>query len=460
MAPARRFYLVALVLLPACALAVMASVVSPLLTLGGFLAAVLVGTIVASPAIGLYILIVFFLIQGSPLFQTYGVFAQALSVSDIVALLVLVGYGVKWIARGTAAVGAPFWRVAGPPLLGVTAYFAWAAASSMWSTAPYTALVTAVRGDVEAVALFGLFLLLLRDSRSVRRASAAYAIAGLALAAYTIVAYRSHTAYRGGLPSSLNANELSTTLALVPAFAILACARLTRKMRLIVAAATFPVIGFALVILASRGTFVDILVAIIVVGIISKDMRQRLGLVPVLLLSGGTFLILAGTGSLPSYVQGRIASTRVDNFGQRLPIWQQGLRTFEQRPLIGSGAEALENQIAAYRSGNQLSFVQDSAHNDFVRSLADFGLVGFVLLLAMLLKLARVTVTASGRNPASIAITTILFMSMSSGSFLSTHWMWVALGIVSAFGLAHRKVAIKDTVSIRRPDPAMQLSAP
>jgi O-antigen ligase len=432
--------LLTLILLLLCSSVSLGAALQPMLMLVGILILATGAAVVIYPTFGLYVMFAFFLIQGSPLYESYGIFARTYTASDAVGGLVLLGWFLQSMKPGARRPFAALDSRGRLAIAVVAAYFVWAGLSSAWSQAPLAQLSDSVRYSAEGGMLFALAVLLLNEPQKVLGAAATYAVTGMILALYTIVTFvgnhgfdtsfliSTSQVYRGGLPASLNANALATILAVVPGFAYLAVKPLPRRYRLILTSATVPVIGLALIILTSRQIFVSAALAVVAISLLGRGVGNRLAIAPVVLLGAGTFLALMSTGHVPTYFQNRITAAQYDNLNARLPIWSQGFDAFAGHPLFGVGAEGLEVKLP-------LSNLDTSAQSDFVRTLADYGLVGFALLLVMLVVLGRIIIFDGGRNAASIGIAVILLVSMTVGSMLKEHWMWVALSIVCCFGL-------------------------
>lgn len=78
------------------------------------------------------------------------------------------------------------------------------------------------------------------------------------------------------------------------------------------------------------------------------------------------------------------------SFSARLIMWQATLRLVAAHPLVGVGAGAWEVEIPRYQvAGSQ---VEDDyyAHNEFLQLLAEYGLVGWAVLLGLLAYLGSV----------------------------------------------------------------------
>lgn len=395
------------------------------------------------PAIGLMVMMALFLIQASPLYTDYGVFARSLTAADGLAALVLAGYFLQGrkFSRNPALHG----RRRAVFLL-VCAYFGWGIVSIFWSPASVGALSTFVRDSLEAVLLFGLAIFILDDRVKVRRAASLYALAGTGLALYTIRHFQSKHGfsaagnlldqghvYRGGTLGAFNSNELAIILSLIPAFAYLATEARRPIVRLLVTGVTVPVVGIALIVLTSRETFIAAAAAILAGVVLARGVRYRLSLVAVAALALAVYALLSVTNHLPYYFLDRITQASYDNLGSRLPGWEFGLQLFAQHPLGGAGALGFETVIPSYHI--TVASEVTAPHNDYIGALADNGLIGFALLIAMLTVIGITIVFGGRRNPAGIAIFVILGTAIASGSFLLTHWFWVAASIACCFGL-------------------------
>lgn len=408
--------------------------------------------VLSYPVIGLIVLMVLFLIQASPLYTSYGVFARSLTAADGLALLVLAGYLLQ---RNTFKASRALGGRRRAALLIVCAYFGWGIVSIFWSPAPVSALSQYVRSSLEAVLLFALAILILDDRAKVRHAAGAYAVAGIALAVYTILHFQSGhgfnaagnllyhgRVYRGGSLGAFNSNELSIILSLVPAFAFLATEARSRSMRLVSTGVTVPIVGLALVVLTSREVFIEATLAISVGIVFARGVRPRLALAAVAALALAVYAFLSATNHLPYYFQARIAQASYDNLGDRLPGWKFGLQLFTQHPLVGAGALGFETLIPARHI--TIDTVVTSPHSDYVGALANTGLIGFVLLFGMVAVLGYTIVFGGRRNPASIGILVILGTSIAVGSFALSHWFWVAISIAYCFGLTQEVASVNE----------------
>lgn len=68
--------------------------------------------------------------------------------------------------------------------------------------------------------------------------------------------------------------------------------------------------------------------------------------------------------------------------GGRAYAWKAGLEIFKERPLLGTGPGSFESLSPAIEEQLGAKFITPSAHNLYIRALAENGIIGFTLLLA------------------------------------------------------------------------------
>lgn len=397
------------------------------------------------------LLVSFFVIQPSPIYQQYGVLtSKGGTLADVGAVLVLLGVLLEWRSKGCD----PFRLLRGRgmlPFLAVAAYFGWTIVTFLWSSAASSTLLGLLRSEAEAPILLLLAVLVLRDRARVRWAMTAYAVSALFLVAYVIRNFASlHgftggpltatqlAAYRGG-QTGFNYNELSIILSLVPALTYLAAEELGAGVRIGLTALTVPVVLLALIILTSREAFVALTVGIVCALIFARGGWARAGLGVLAAVGGIVFAVVSASGGLPYYFLQRFQMAGSDQLGGRGPVWNLALDLFQRHPM-GLGAAAFEDLLPR---ANVLQYVwANSPHSDFIGTLVDYGLVGGFLLVAMLILLGREVIFRGGhRNPALITTFAILVTAMTSGSFLATHWYWTIMCLAFCYALTplHRE---------------------
>lgn len=178
--------------------------------------------------------------------------------------------------------------------------------------------------------------------------------------------------------------------------------------------------GIALVLTGSRGgivSFIGVLGFLIVPQLLQKksgegeigqqgagsSQRSKLMLVggsigavvllfTAVLLLGGDQSLFRGIG-LQGGAQGDISSGRIH-------FWTIALKTFLDYPILGAGLNAFGTAFTRYDTWNGLYRVEQ-AHNDYLQTLADAGIAGFICVAAFIFFLfkkgtATIRQTASG----------------------------------------------------------------
>lgn len=103
------------------------------------------------------------------------------------------------------------------------------------------------------------------------------------------------------------------------------------------------------------------------------------------------------------------------SFSTRLIMWKATLRIIKERPLTGVGAGAWEVDIPLYQAeGSQLE-TDYYVHNEILQLLAEYGLAGWIFLLALLAYLARAAwATWRARTPEEVAEAPVRALALAS----------------------------------------------
>lgn len=133
----------------------------------------------------------------------------------------------------------------------------------------------------------------------------------------------------------------------------------------------------------SRGGTMAGLAAGVVVAVLSRWGGKRsggklaiIGVLGVAVLLGGWF----GAGA----VEARLATvTSGEAFESRIPMWTDALRAVPGTWLTGSGAGSFQWVEASVRTASNPNVVFDSAHNEYLESLVEGGIVGLGLTLLL-----------------------------------------------------------------------------
>ncbi|MGH7264839.1 MAG: O-antigen ligase family protein, partial [Candidatus Rokuibacteriota bacterium] len=189
-----------------------------------------------------------------------------------------------------------------------------------------------------------------------------------------------------------------------------------------------PLAVTAILLTASRGSFLTALVALVIVPWTQGRLRPRAKVALYALVAASLAL---ATNFVPQSSLERIGSTRADieagYLGGRAAIWLAGLEVAREHPLVGVGAGAFEAAVAPALQGDF------AAHQVFLSILVEDGIVGLVLFFAMV----AATVTPLRPLPSlRRRFSVVLLLALAVGSLsLSWHYrkpFWFVLGILAA----------------------------
>jgi O-antigen ligase len=189
----------------------------------------------------------------------------------------------------------------------------------------------------------------------------------------------------------------------------------------------------------SRGAYLAVLVSLIFIGLIKK----RSLIVLVLLV------IIFYQAVLPKSVVDRINGTQTQtgeldgSAGGRLLLWEQAIEIFEQNPVFGVGYGGFGLSIPKDKRIVVGGYGLTDTHNLFVKILCEQGVIGFLLLVAVLfssfmsglkLYLNKNSLFNSGLGIGFAACTIALLVANCFGDRFSYPvvgtYFWVFLGLV------------------------------
>ncbi|MBL0225452.1 MAG: O-antigen ligase family protein [Geobacteraceae bacterium] len=140
-----------------------------------------------------------------------------------------------------------------------------------------------------------------------------------------------------------------------------------------------PIAVFAIVLTGSRGSFLAMLISLLIVPLYTNTQQSKklFSIVSVILVMG--FLIVNFT---PTMSFDRIMSIKNEveggNLTHRSDIWKSGLIIFKNNLMLGVGSGAFPVAIRPYY-GKEIV-----AHNTFLSVLFELGIVGFVLFILII----------------------------------------------------------------------------
>jgi O-antigen ligase len=123
----------------------------------------------------------------------------------------------------------------------------------------------------------------------------------------------------------------------------------------------------------------------------SQKLKRNLGLMFVALMVGAWLLSYTNAGQRLMALRSGIHSET--SASARIKIWETNLMFIKDNPVLGMGYRA--NALSAETNGAHLTdllgkeFGSFFAHNQYLQTLAESGVVGMVLLVAYLIQLAK-----------------------------------------------------------------------
>jgi O-antigen ligase len=314
----------------------------------------------------------------------------------------------------------------------------WAAVSMLWSIdqdATRTRLLT----YLQLVVLVWLIWEIAWSPDRIRALLGAYVL-GVSLAALATVYDYVSGVHAAGYPGrfnglNVNPNELGMTLALgLPMAWYLSLTHAHRRVARLWQL-YLPLAITAILLTASRGAFLSMLVALAIVPTTQGRLRLRTK-AALCALAAGSLIVAANV--VPEATLERLETTRADiesgYFGNRGFIWRTGLEVAREHPLVGTGAGTFGAAVEP-----SLNF-EWSSHSVPLSILVEDGIVGLLIFVAMF----GATITALRPAPRlRRRFGTVLLLTLGVGS-LSLEWgyrkqFWFVLGIVAAEAALRRR---------------------
>ena len=276
---------------------------------------------------------------------------------------------------------------------------------------------------------FGLLVMVQFSSeRGLRVVWGAAILSGLIVATWVIDAsVRGDFGYRGGVDVNQNDATLYIALGLVPAFAALVSQFLgdrPRARRVLPLAVLVGAMAYAVVLLASRGMSVGIVLAFAAIVTLAV-VRNRRVLAPALLILaafGGLALLPGGTALIE-----RFGSEAVESGNNRYPLWAETWESFTGGEvttfLLGNGYDS--NKDVLRREFGWTT----STHNAYLQILYEFGLIGLVLFLGLhAALLARAWLLPGPWGLVVVGLTVFLLGANLTTDTSNSFMYWTALG--------------------------------
>jgi O-antigen ligase len=307
----------------------------------------------------------------------------------LMACLVVAATGL-WLARIWMARAS---EIHWPPMCwGALAFAVYALA-----VYPYAPVEYSARNELYRVLIYTLMFFVVVDNARGRRAETLIAYPLIAIATlvslYSIYQFLTRsdmvwhfvrpTQYAGRgsgtyiCPNHL-AGFLAITLPLAVAYLFHGRATATAKTLIGYAALT---IAAGLATTVSRGGWAAAGLALIVLFVILFMMRRtnRLPVILALILfvGGGIGFVIKGTLAA-SRIELTTAGGKVDDM--RFMMWKSAIGVWRDHPWLGAGPGQFEHQFHKHRP-RRLQMHPARAHNDYLNTLADWGILGFLIVI-------------------------------------------------------------------------------
>jgi O-antigen ligase len=236
--------------------------------------------------------------------------------------------------------------------------------------------------------------------------------------------------------SNLDANDLGLTLALGIPMAWYLYLNRTRSVRYL-GAIYIPLAVLAILLTASRGAFLSMIVAL---SIIPFTVRWRsfrsMVLCAVLLAAIGlaASVVPQSTWDRLSTIGGQIAGG--GTMSKRTVIWGAGVEVFRNSPLLGIGAGAYDDAV------QPLIGLRIVAHNVYLAVLTEQGIIGFTVFIALLASCGVVIYRLPQQERkvwAVIGLTWSLGVMSLSWEYRKTTWLLIGLVAAQAVVVSARE---------------------
>ncbi len=190
---------------------------------------------------------------------------------------------------------------------------------------------------------------------------------------------------RRGSGTFINPNNfagyMAVLLPIAASFLIVGRMKVTARLLVGYAALMFAV---GLLVAASRGALLGAAVGMITLAFLL--VRQPAFRLPAIVMIGVFILGGIGFAARDSLTQWRIQQTQNVQLEQdtRILLWQSASAIWQEHPLWGAGPAHYDHVFPQYRPANLQKISPEFAHNDYLNTLADYGLIGALLILLVI----------------------------------------------------------------------------
>jgi O-antigen ligase len=162
------------------------------------------------------------------------------------------------------------------------------------------------------------------------------------------------------------------------------------------------VMAIAIILTGSRGGVIGLVTSIVAIAVFAvygrsgkRERHRDGGYSPTIILTAGavflavTIFIVLFLGGVDPLLRGTgIGAGAGDFTSGRLDFWRTAIRIFLEHPIIGAGLDAFGVAYSFYDPSSGM-FRVEQAHNDYLQTLADAGIAGFICITAFIYLLLR-----------------------------------------------------------------------
>jgi O-antigen ligase len=179
-----------------------------------------------------------------------------------------------------------------------------------------------------------------------------------------------------------------------------------KKDKLLLLIIGMVLMGIAIVMTGSRGGFISLLGVLSLTVLLTilygnkKDSREEktkgINTKNIIVVVSSIFLVIfllvitiwLGAGNTIDYTAGNLAVADQDFTNGRIHFWTTTIEIIKDNPIIGTGLSAFGISFTKYDSWNG-SLRLEHAHNDYLQTLSDSGIIGFILILLFIFLLFK-----------------------------------------------------------------------
>jgi len=293
--------------------------------------------------------------------------------------------------------------------------------SSALSLDPYATRMFTVRLVIMLV-FFAAALTFFDSLKKIELATLSIVIFGAALAFFGVLQKLSGTTEIYGMRkveqtfpfgTFVNQHHFAALMEMISglAIAMLIGPGVTRERRIFVGLAA-ALMGIVIVFTGSRGGMLSYIGVIAVVTVLTSVRRSdtpktQSASVARLAAFGGGAALLIGVIAVAFFLGG--GSDLFRGFGPqagditsgRTHFWSVGWQIFTHYPIIGAGFDAFGAAFTRFDTWNGMYRIEQ-AHNDYLQTLADAGIAGFICVIGFIYLIARTSLTVIARSTGDV----------------------------------------------------------